>query len=195
MRALYCQQHTLLHGSSFHLQVSSIWLNNAAAAEGPCPTPQRLEVLQVDNIDDAALSYLPDAVLKAMAGHVFKMDIVAYHVIPDFDTEELMGGQVGQWSAARQQHEHDLIGQCNLANLLKMQAARKGVRGTMLDALHIARRALPACCSMSARLAVRSPSMSGCALCSRTCQGWSPWSRVWLPSSRRRTWAPGAGWC
>jgi hypothetical protein len=63
----------------------------------PCPVTEQLQQLEVGHIDVAGLCYLPDPALKAMAAaeRVFKTELIAYHVVHDFDTEELLGGQVG----------------------------------------------------------------------------------------------------
>jgi hypothetical protein len=53
-----------------------------------CPVPEALQQLEVVwNLDLEALAHLPGAVVAALAGHPFQVDLAMGGLIDDFDTE------------------------------------------------------------------------------------------------------------
>jgi hypothetical protein len=54
---------------------------------GVCPVPGWLQQLEVGTLDLEALAYLPDSVVRALAGNPFKLELVMYNLMEDFDTE------------------------------------------------------------------------------------------------------------
>jgi hypothetical protein len=72
-----------------------------ADGAGVCPVPERLQQLEIEDVDLEALAYLPDCVVRALAGHPFKIELVMYNILDDFDT----GAGIEQVSHAGDPHQ------------------------------------------------------------------------------------------